>query len=282
MAREKRADVASANRARGALAALLVLALGALASCRSREATREDKAASFGPYADHRLDGVPLEQWLAARTAGVLTDFTIVTATAGPADVRFDSCATAASLTPDGYFLTAAHCVRRRPWLWVSRPGGGFDARPVRVVWAGSPGERALDLAILKSDQAAPATFAWADARDFPDGAELVTMGFGTALDVAGKLRAHGSAGRATQDPFPVERVSPTAPTVIAVVYDAPITAGDSGGPVATLSGGLAGVNIGTVDDWIGRSRGVAFRPDPAWIAARIEQDRRAYAAAPR
>jgi S1-C subfamily serine protease len=252
-----------------ALALLLSLAAG---GCTLLLPSRADKAASFTPFDGETVSGVPLARLLRQRTCAIVNlpeaaTASALIATADGSDLEVESFGTAIAIAEDGYFLTAAHCLAPRPSYVLVRLEGRLALVRVRVVWKGDPDDD-TDLAIVKVDGLRTSTvFAWASATEVNDGTPLVSVGY------AGAISPSVAAGRALGPLSPPHGHGRDAPATSVLADDVPTTFGDSGGPVATRAGRLVGVNIRGQAVFVGW-RSVAVRPEPAWIAARIEADR--------
>jgi S1-C subfamily serine protease len=254
-----------------ALIAALVLA--AAAGCSLP--TPEEKEASFAPLANTRVDGVLLRDFLAARTGALVAisgKLGGVTATATVVQFRVEgevSLGAASAVAPDGYFLTAAHCVAEGERVYVPT---GAELREVRVVLR----DDVADFALVHVAGIRSPAFEWAEPREFADGASLVSLGFG-GEEPGDSMAWVAAAGHAEGPPAPAARERPGAPPLSIVRHDVPLNRGDSGGPLATPAGRLVGINVRARAPFLFvPGAGYAVRPDPDWLAARIEEDRRA------
>jgi hypothetical protein len=207
----------------------------------------------------------------------------------------------AAAVAPDGYFLTAAHCVKEPVFLEIIAGERTLAIERARVVWcggtpisddpwvsvgsAGEEVERAADFALLHVNVSATACFEWAAPEEVARDTDLALVATG------GKPRREGLdiravAGRALG---PLDASRPAAgggPPIALLEFEGPGTLGDSGSAVLTRAGRLVGIEVRSVSRVpfggapFGTGKQVALRPDPAWLAAKIEEDRRARAAA--
>jgi S1-C subfamily serine protease len=172
-----------------------------------------------------------------------------------------------------GYFLTAAHCVQKGPFLLVFFDKGQTQARPARVVWRGDESKKQPDLALLQVPFPLQNVFEWTPT--LTNGESIVATGINVSsgrLDIgqcmAGKILSL-DAGSET-----------VLPHYICISHDAPLHPGDSGGPLASTDGRLVGINSDAV---LGRPRWLSFsvetlssdaeRPDLEWLRQLIEQD---------
>ncbi|MCO5166536.1 MAG: serine protease [Planctomycetes bacterium] len=254
---------------RTALLALALLAPGCL------QASLAERVASLEPLGPD--EGRRLREHLAARTSLVLVRGR---GAAGP----WRHHGTAAAVTSDGYLLTCAHVVREGRVEVVEVDGRAdpaqaealFDlARPrrARVVWLPvRPGEDDPDLALLHVEGLALEPFDLAPLEAAAGATDVLCAGFPRGL------RGHVGLGRVLETTrLPPAR--PGQPAVLEVRHSVPLAGGDSGGPLVDLrTGALVGVNSGVTWDVVAGRRARALLPDPAWLQARIEADRRSRA----
>jgi S1-C subfamily serine protease len=259
--------------------AALALALVAAAGCTFLLPSRDDKRVSFAPYEATRVAGEPLAGFLRARVCPLLGEARIVTRTAaGRVTVESNGAGSAVPIALDGYLLTAAHCLAGPTASALLQVDDGPRVMPLRVVWRGAWEDDAdLDLAIVRVDGARfGAAWRWSEPGAVVEGTPLVAAGFSFLGE--DEFRATLAAGHALA---PLEGTGARAaglPTVARLVHDIPVTFGDSGGPVATRDGRLVGLDVRAAPVVGPGFRGIALRPDPAWIEARIAEDRRAHA----
>jgi S1-C subfamily serine protease len=263
---------------RRALLALLLV----LAGC-TEAPTLAEREASFEPFEGRTVGAETLRRFMHARTALLITglddDEQPLRRLDGVGQVRFGA---AAALTSDGYFLTVAHCVRQNEPVWLGVPIRGdvpsgihWGVVRARVVWSGDPA--VVDLALLKAPATDSGAFAWADPRTVHPGSNLATVGFGgTDHGTAETWRIDVIAGHALEAVSSPSRPAADGPSIATIDYEGPIWRGDSGGALTTLAGDLLGVNDCIVVTAFSRHN-VALRPDPGWIAAAIDRDRRAH-----
>jgi S1-C subfamily serine protease len=182
--------------------------------------------------------------------------------------VSKSSYGSAASLG-GGYFLTAAHVLSsRQRWITSWEVGSGLVTKPCRVVWKSDEPE--CDLALIHAPVLSPG-LPFVTPADLRPGQPLFSFGFGNGAPRAagGRLISCEPCGGAGGD-------------YLEVVHGSPIEQGDSGGPVVTADGKLAGIQSRVDYHWWGafgrawvRSRSFAHLPDAAWIAGLIEEDRK-------
>lgn len=179
----------------------------------------------------------------------------------------------AAPVTRDGYFLTAAHCIDREPVTVVVPEGSSprLVRRPARIVWNGAREEGHPDIAIIHAPVRVPAALPMAEAQTIRPGMRVFTSGFGGFHQVQ-------SGGRV----LPRERADPVSDWWSVIRHDAPLSAGDSGGPLIDERGRLLGINS-KVDISLGRFLGrdilwyasaAAVHIDPQFVRAVIAKDR--------
>lgn len=237
---------------RGGIATLIIgatLATGCLAPAAPHY-SQATKQASFAPFRDAWVDGVPFESLIRRRSAVILGRPKMLSwsrpegRSGGTLSYQTsdESClGTAVALTRDGYLLTARHCVDVQPIHALIRTYAGVRPVKARVVWRG----RDVDLALLKVEARLRNAFDWSDKLP-DDGERLAVAGAFPQRDVflamaGGRALALGPQrlGGQGDPPHHVLR------------HDAPVHAGDSGGPVVDRFGRLLGINVR-----------VSFRPD--------------------
>lgn len=252
--------------------ALVLLSAACLAGCMG--ASLEEKRASFRPYRAAEVDGIPLSEFVSARTAMVLRDFEVlVAANRGHRHLRLSPTGgdsqgygTAVAISRDGYFLTAAHNLAGTTLHLVANlPGGQTRIGPARRVWVGDPDDPRFDFAILKLETTLPVAFEWAPRASIQDGTPLVVAGC-----VAPLSPPVFSAGRALDTIAKPEREGRLPPSSL-VTHGVPVRRGDSGGPLTTLRGRLVALNV-IYAPLTGRH--LSVRPDPRWVRWVIARDR--------
>ncbi len=188
---------------------------------------------------------------------------------------------TAVAITPDGYFLTAAHCMEKGAATLVTLRRGGLRASQARVVWCGRLNDGEPDLALLHADAGSGPVFPMRELSGMESRDAVFTAGFGS--QGLPSLKAGGSGGRIVK-PGPVLE-APGGVRWREILHDAPLAPGDSGGPLLDGQGRLLGLNTeisrgslifvtGSPSLWF--YRGTAVAPDPAWIQSLIDKDRAA------
>jgi S1-C subfamily serine protease len=252
---------------------ILLLFAVSLAGC-AELATHEEKEDSFTPYVFRRVGPLSLRDFIEQRTALLVAGAKPTKVEVGTDDVGVGlkptdpdgkvDVASAAAISLDGYFLTAAHCIRRQPVFLVIPDPSGPRALPARVVWqprASAPAE--YDLAILKVDALLPVAFTVASDTDVGTGDPVVSSG------------ANGESGGKLIR-FQINDASSALgyPLTITLFHDLPLTHGDSGGPLVTLDGRLIGVEILVRGVYFGPREGVALRPDTTWMMKIVDEDR--------
>jgi len=158
-----------------------------------------------------------------------------------------------------GYWLTAAHCTRSGAVLIVVPPNGHEErAVAARVVWQDTaPGH---DLALLQAP--------------LPEGVTPAEVASGVRMS-AGVLCVGSGIG---SDRFSAGRVvgvgGSTDGSLIWLEHDAPLSAGDSGGPAFYQDGLLAGINFEAGTSFSGKTaRATAIQPNMRSIQLLIDED---------
>jgi S1-C subfamily serine protease len=243
------------------------------------------KAVSQAVVDGDRIAGAPADQYVNHRTALLLGGDGRVTTQVAPngrsAIVGWKlqpgdeagGVSSAAAITADGYFLTAAHAVGDARMQVVRSSGRGVEVARVRVVWKGETKNGGPDLALIHAPVDGQACFPMADAAGLPVRSRVWTAGFGDVRQnqSRGRLR---SVGAWQQD-------SQGAPWRL-VEHTAPLMRGDSGGPLVDREGRLLGVNteflvqpaslLGV--DHLRIYRPMAVATDAKWINHIIAKDR--------
>jgi S1-C subfamily serine protease len=258
---------------RAPLAAFLVLLL--LTGCAS-DPTPVQRAESFRALANTVVDDLPIQEFVALRTAHLISidsEKTTTTETDGHeriAKVRILGACTAVAIAHDGYLLTAAHCADKP--LIVALPANSDGRRiltTARVVYQGKPHTLDQDIALIKVDQMLTSTFDFAPESAIRPDAQVLIAGH----DVIRSRIDFSFAGGQLRRVRPI--VSRELPIEI-LVHTTPLKPGDSGGPLLTPSGQLLGINIAaaTLRGHPQSRDGISLRPDPGWIQSLIQADR--------
>lgn len=262
------------------LLALLCLSYSGC-SIQQFNAPQSKRKESLVPYRDAKIQGEAAPQFLARRSAILIrTDKLKVTGSSknfvtfqfdgkDPSRYEFD-LGTAAAIDSRGYFLTAGHCVDNGIPYLSFLTDQKMQATPARVVWRGRP-KGGPDLALLHIPFSLKYVFAW--SSEIQPGEKIFIVGSGLAKFPNIQLQA--AAGKILPFPRPVK----TRPPALNFNHDAPLHQGDSGGPVVTHDGRLAGIDVGIQYKYYlwklsgKQTCGDALRPDPGWIKTLIEQD---------
>ncbi len=158
-----------------------------------------------------------------------------------------------------GYWLTARHCLDLDAAL-VYQPGADGTEQTVqaRIVWKGDgPGQ---DIALLYAPLG-QGVVPVAVADEARSGARVVCVGSGIKTDRLSAGRVIGVGGT-------------TDDSLVWLVHDAPLTAGDSGGAAFYEDGMLAGINVEAGTAQMGKvARATAIQPDMEAIIRLIEED---------
>ena len=239
--------------------------------------------ASFLPYAGAKVGQMSLREFVVRRSALVFEGDQL-SFSANPRNVGANSpffrvngnilgIGSATAIDRRGYFLTAAHCAQKGPFLLVFFDKGQAQARPARVVWRGDESKKQPDLALLQVPFPLQNVFEWTPT--LTNGESIVATGinvssgrFDMGQCMAGKILSLDAGSEIV------------LPHYICISHDAPLHPGDSGGPLASTDGRLVGIDTDAV---IGRPRWLSFsvetlssdaeRPDLEWLRQLIEQD---------
>ncbi|MGO8678994.1 MAG: serine protease [Limisphaerales bacterium] len=266
------------SKTTGAAAEILLLTFCFLSGGCEHYNTPAIRDASFLPYAGAKVGQVSLREFLSARSAVVFEgDQLSVTASGtnhGTVKGTIFGIGSAAAIDRRGYFLTAAHCVQKGPsFLLLFFDKGKPQARPARVVWRGDVSKKQPDLALLQVPFPLQDVFEWTPT--FTNGEPIVAAGATPGPDHV--INRQCMAGKILRLDTGSETV---LPHYTCISHDAPLTFGDSGGPLASTDGRLVGINSDAV---IGRPRWLSLsvetlstdaeRPDLEWLRQLIQQD---------
>lgn len=229
------------------------------------------KRISLPQGGERPLGGEPLAQFAQAHTSTLLTgadevdrlhvskhDVQGVFRLDGQVCRTIGGCA-AVPIDARGYWLTAAHCADAGGVLIYTPNSDGIERGiPARIVWRGTgPG---LDLALLFAplpDGMSPVTV----ASSVRENSEVICIGSGIASDPFSAGRVVGVGGS-------------TDGSVIWLEHDAPLSAGDSGGPAFYPDGVLAGINFEAGRSFTGeKMRATALQPNLQQLLIRINED---------
>jgi S1-C subfamily serine protease len=286
-----------ATGCRRAVAAALAALVGVLVGCAGTTVSEADwdrrttrllqarKAVSQSVVDGDRIAGAPADQYVNHRTALLLGGGGRVTTEVAPngrsAVVGWKlqpgdaagGVSSAAAVTADGYFLTAAHAVGDDRMQIVRSTGRGVEVARARVVWKGEAPIGGPDLALIHASIEGQAYFPMADAASLPARSRVWTAGFGDVRQnqSRGRLRAIGAW----------QQDSRGVPWRL-VEHTAPLMRGDSGGPLVDRAGRLLGVNTEFLVqpasllgiDHLRIYRPMAVATDPEWLNRLIAKDR--------
>ena len=285
------------------VAAAIGAAVALLSGCTAQALARAGKvlaatkAESLRGWETATVDGRPLMESSRANVALLISNFDSVSVEIGDSELHVQgvrrtkgAVGSAAPISKDGYFLTAAHLIDDAETLHLVVGLSEVDGRtraegaPARVVWKSrtafwpsehwSPGEplAATDIALVHADaDSLPTTSPFRFASEAPRVGDPVIIAGWSLIDVAGlppgvRFAAGKLASIVTLD------AREAAPSFTTVYHDAPLAGGDSGGPLLDRFGNLAGI-ISVSPAEMKRSA-AATMPDPDWLWKLIENDR--------
>jgi len=264
------------SKTTGAVAGILLLIFCFLSGGCEHYNTPAIRDASFLPYAGAKVGQVSLREFLRARFAVVFEGDQLrvtVSGTNGTVKGTISGIGSAAAIDRRGYFLTAAHCVQKGPFLLLFFDKGQLQARPARVVWRGDESKKQPDLALLQVPFPLQDVFEWTPT--FTNGERIVAAGITPGPDHL--INRQCMAGKILRLDTGSETV---LPRYICISHDAPLHAGDSGGPLVSTDGRLVGINSDAVIGrlwWASFTVGTVYsdaeRPDLEWLRQLIEQD---------
>ena len=204
------------------------------------------------------------------------------------------ACA-AVSVTADGYFVTASHCLEsERPLALVvleERSGAlqAIKAKP-RVVWR-SPKGHEVDVALVHVDAKPAAWLPIVDGIRLHRGKQVAAAGWSVVATKAKKGASveGGPDARSAWDGTVLSVSAPADPPGNAafwiVRHDMALAPGDSGGPLVDTEGRLIGINVGgsfesvAASAWAEPQRlaytgAKAIALDGTWLRPIIDRDR--------
>jgi len=268
-------DMDAKAPSRFARAILLSLCL-CCAGCE-HYSTSADRDASFSTYRTAKVGQVNLRQFLMDRSA-MLVEAEQLRASFSDTNAHIAYLAgtnrwrgNAAAIDRRGYFLTAAHCVKKgRFWLAFLNEGK-LQVQPARVVWRGDTSKEHPDLALLKISIPLQQVFDW--ATECTNGSPVLAVG--SIIDKQRKLKTQCMAGELLR----LEEWQSSSPPCTLVYHNLPLRPGDSGGPLVSTEGRLLGINVAVEvgPNWkhlsIEPLSYWAQRPDLEWLQAIISQD---------
>lgn len=213
----------------------LVAFLLSLASCGVPVQTY--KPQSLVPWQSTVIHGLPASDYLRARWAILVSGADGVEVlpsgdTIKIAQTQFgkptDSVGGGAAVhVGEGFWLTAAHCVRSAPNFLVRlEPDRSSRVWPVQVVWRGGD-----DLALLHGTAPGPEIPPIELCDTIPASGPVLSLGSGLNSSAWAGGHITGCGGRTDTSDFGI------------IHHDAPVSQGDSGGPVMLIDGRLAGIN---------------------------------------
>ena len=247
------------------------------------------RKAGDTPRTDHRagrvIGSVSAADYVKARTAFLIggrnrvtirgndRNFTVNVTWKPDSEDSERNFSSAAAITDDGYFLTAAHCLESLPVRMIFSRADRLQLVAIRVVWRGEWAKGGPDLALIHAPVRGEPAFSLLGSDHKSPSRDVWVGGFGLfkQAQVPGRLLSIG--------PW---REGPDGARWRELWHNAPLTSGDSGGPVVDLTGRLLGVNAsgeGGMVRLFGRDYVLSYRaevvsPDPKWIASLIARDR--------
>lgn len=282
------------------LRVLWMLAAAGLCSCQFADPQAKIAAAmnpkrerSLAIWKGRQIQGHPALDFLPAATALVLPPILRSESRLSrqPGNtMRYDakftfkgaiSAGSAVAITPDGYFLTAAHCVEELPRFTLIGLTEENKVAEVtgRVVWKGRGDDAGPDLAVIHAPFRPAAFLLPTPLERTKPGTPVLTAGFGSK---GFPTLALGQSGGQIAAAGPIQS-RPGDGRWQELFHTAPLAHGDSGGPLLGPDGLLLGVNsrvegklffpLGLNRIWF--YKGAACAPDPAWLHRLIQEDRR-------
>lgn len=290
------------------LAALVICGVGCQTADTARRQTQTTRAKiirehgglrrdSLASWKSSRIDDEHAFDYLLNRTA-ILWDgasqLRIRPDQANPEELRWVGVAddgpeigqvsSAVAIAPDGYFLTAAHCVQSGRALLICPRG---QRPPVevegKVIWSGAPIKN-CDLAIVYAPTGEPIPIIdWSANTNVDVGQSVLVGGAGaTSIRLAGGNIVHPNEKIEFGLNQPSEHFAANVPAISflhQITIDAPLIPGDSGGPAILVNGSPIGIAIGT--NSVGTPESVLISPDPFWLKEVVSKHREWVAQSP-
>lgn len=237
--------------------------------------------AAFAPFRDAKVGDIPIQDFLARRTAIVLVGSEITdtkqSTEAARQSLEFSYSSkfrlgSAVMIDARGYLLTAAHVVGATPITVIYYDGGVLCHQQARIIWNGSHEPGKPDLTLVRVAQPLTATYQWAEHYEANDSVLAVGVNY---TDPQKPNFTMGFTGGKLGRDRPFQRTQTTQ----TVTSDLPLHVGDSGGPLVNTQGQLIAINVrGTMSrlEYLGIARKLtseAIRPDIAWLKQLIEED---------
>jgi hypothetical protein len=244
------------------------------------EISDHQRRESFSTYQDSKIAGEPLTEYLQTRTAVLLTGTPVIDANVKGQSLYVDfplqagdsinGPAHAVAIEPDGYFLTAAHCMETNPVYLIYFDGKTTRIVIPRLVAKSFDPQGNVDIALIHIPFKLSNIFTWAGEEDTKIETPALAVGC-----TDGKAPQKNSvffaqcclAGK-------IKNMQPTNNGGTTIKGNLPLRNGDSGGPLVTLNGKLLAIDTGGLVGWMHHPTSVAFRPDIAWVNQAIDKDR--------
>lgn len=236
-------------------------------------ATSEEKSSSIQKIKSLRIQGIPYEHFIDQRSAFIVNgqdihqilsiapnQLNIAVKESLDSDIQ-PNIGSAAAITRDGYYLTAAHVLNEHSaehlWL-IPRHVSNRRYSKARVVWIS---EKA-DIAIVKAKYRT-AFYQFGNPKWYKNFTVIVAGLFG---------------GNSSGSILEVNKYSSKRPDILKVVHTSPITKGDSGGALLSKKGELIGINYKlekTINSYgLSLVRGHALFLSPEKVFQIIQNDR--------
>ncbi len=187
----------------------------------------------------------------------------------------------ATPVTPDGYYVTAKHCVSgdaSTPKYLIAftlkENRIQLEAHELRIVWQ-SPPEEELDFAIVYAPIKPLDALLLADKGSLRRKSKVASTGWSGFVNLGELDPLHGNAAGVLIKTVEIVRAGEAEPWVVAY-HTCPIDSGDSGGPLLNEKGQLIGINSKTMHrpfDELGSRIGLnlaRYRPLPDYTALSI------------
>jgi S1-C subfamily serine protease len=249
---------------------LILLGLSLFCSCL-QSPTLNDQDQSFRQYENQLIQGQNIDQYLLLRTALVMNGKSPIHSSAYVSGNSWvldhgnaQSAGVACAISPDGYFISAAHVTEKKEAEMIYISHQGPVSVPVRIV----DEIKSHDLVVLHAPIRTSHYFPLND-NQLRSGHHLISGGMGINNNSAGQLIVSRTDRAALENGDKVN--------IHILKSNLPIKKGDSGGPLIDEQGYLRGINSLVSINFIVKKDPISYHVFPSlqWIQSTIEKDRK-------
>ena len=239
--------------------------------------TPAERDASFSPYKDVKVGQESLRKYLVDRSAVLFMAEEVDTTSLSTNFIRINTMSTthgtAAAIDRRGYFLTAAHCVKKGQFWVAFLRAGKIQVERARIVWRGDVAKKEPDLAVLSIATPLDQAFDW--ATEFTNGTPIMDVGL-SFNDHSSVIKTQCMAGKILNVS---DESGTSSPHFTVISHNSPLRHGDSGGALVLSDGRLLGINVSETLDfqWSHLSfepeHSAAHRPNLEWLREVVDKD---------